>query len=128
MGRVRPCGNCRSDASSRCGFCGTIKYCSRHCQSAHWNSHRCDCTRVFTARGLVGGEKYELRIAPGETVSEVRARIGALRGETHVKQMIEDLVVGGNKAKHDATKMRALFKVTDAAEFQFTIGAPRSPM
>ena len=80
------------------------------------------------ARGSVGGEKYEVRIAPGQTVSEVRARIGALRGETHGKQMVEHLVLRGTRAEHDATKMSDLFQVTDAAEIQFTIGPPRSPM
>ena len=42
------CGNlnCQKPASSRCGRCKVILYCSRACQTADWAAHKSMCTTI----------------------------------------------------------------------------------
>ena len=47
---VRVCGNCNSPATTRCGGCKTVAYCSTTCQVEDWHRHKPVCAMV---RGAV---------------------------------------------------------------------------
>jgi hypothetical protein len=52
--RVPSCAHCKAvdDADVRlfkaCGRCGTVVYCSRDCQLAHWTEHKPKCKKPVT--------------------------------------------------------------------------------
>lgn len=52
----RRCAVCKEkDNLQRCGRCGSIYYCSKDCQKAHWSRHKIVCSQVinsFEARPL----------------------------------------------------------------------------
>ncbi len=43
-----PCTHCSAvEARAQCGGCKSAFYCSKHCQRAHWEGHRVQCTRTL---------------------------------------------------------------------------------
>lgn len=40
------CNNCQAIAINSCGACGTVKYCSKRCQSEDWTSHKTLCPQL----------------------------------------------------------------------------------
>lgn len=48
-GKCTHCG--RSGAQHTCGKCGKPAYCSAQCQTAHWSTHRIQCTSLGTHYG-----------------------------------------------------------------------------
>jgi len=40
---TKACGACSKPASLLCGRCKAVSYCSKNCQSSHWNTHKKVC-------------------------------------------------------------------------------------
>jgi len=65
------CVACGATASKHCAACGTVKYCSRECQTSHWKEHKAACRAAAPreadewtesnrwAKGLKISDRYE---------------------------------------------------------------------
>jgi hypothetical protein len=65
------CVVCGATASKHCAACGTVKYCSRECQTGHWKQHKAACRAAAPreqeewtesnqwAKGLKLADRYE---------------------------------------------------------------------
>ena len=97
------CEVCLTNASQKCGGCGTVLYCNREHQLAHWSKHKGHCVPVKAAfckkmgRHLIATRPIKegdlvLRESPlilGPKVISLPVCVGCLRefdeGETKIK-------------------------------------------
>jgi len=57
-GKPDACANCRGPGQSTlmvCSRCKKMSYCSKKCQTAHWRTHKPECTLIVNASKILAG-------------------------------------------------------------------------
>jgi len=95
MEPVRICNRCGAVATSKCGRCHVVSYCSVECQRAAWPSHKPSCVKGVRAPNVpVGHPEYQAP-TPATRAQYARAALDPVAAfQTSMSERIAELRAG----------------------------------